>query len=46
MSGLAIGDIAGGGKAWSADKVGDKVVGEITLIERRQQRSIRAGSTV
>lgn len=44
MSGLAVGDIAGGGKAWSADNVGDKIVGEITLIERRQQRSFDGGS--
>jgi len=43
MSGLAIGDIAGGGKAWSAEKIGDKVTGEITLIERRQQRSFDGG---
>ena len=42
--GLAIGDIAGGGKAWSADKIGDKVTGEITLIERRQQRSFDGGT--
>ena len=39
MSVLAIGEIEGGGKAWSAAEIGDKITGEIKLIERRQQRS-------
>jgi len=43
MSGLAIGDIAGGGKAWSPEKIGDRISGVITLIERRQQRSFDGG---
>ena len=40
---MDINEIAGGGKAWSPDKVGDKIEGTITLIERRQQRSFDGG---
>lgn len=44
MSGLDIGDIAGGGKAAQFDEIGDKVSGKITLIERRQQRAFEDGA--
>jgi hypothetical protein len=36
---MQISDIESGGKAWSADGIGDKLTGTITLIERRQQTS-------
>lgn len=42
--GLAIGEIAGGGKAWSPENIGDRISGEIILIERRQQRSFDGGT--
>lgn len=41
---FAVSDIAGGGKAWSPETVGDRIEGEITLIERRQQRSFDGGT--
>jgi hypothetical protein len=44
MTGLDINEIAGGGKAWSPDEVGDKISGTITLVERRQQRSFDGGA--
>jgi hypothetical protein len=39
-----INELDGGGKAWSPDKVGEKLDGVITLIERRQQRSFDGGA--
>lgn len=41
---MDINEIAGGGKAWSPENIGDKLEGTITLIERRQQRSFDDGS--
>lgn len=41
---LEMSDIAGGGKAFQFDEIGDKCVGEIKLIERRQQRSFDGGA--
>jgi hypothetical protein len=38
--GLALSELGGGAKAWSAENMGDKIVGKITLVERRQQRSL------
>jgi hypothetical protein len=44
--GLNVNDIAGGGKAWSPEDVGDKITGIITLIERRPQRAFDGGGTL
>lgn len=41
--GLEIGEIAGGGKSFQFDEIGDKCSGKITLIERRQQRAFDSG---
>ena len=41
---MDINELDGGGKAWSPDKVGEKLDGVITLIERRQQRSFDGGA--
>jgi hypothetical protein len=46
MSGLNIGDIDGGGKAWSPEKIGDRIKGRIRLIERRQQRAFDGGAAL
>jgi hypothetical protein len=40
---LPLSELGGGAKAWSADNMGDKIVGKITLVERRQQRAIDGG---
>lgn len=40
---LDISAIAGGGKAWSPETIGDKITGIITLVEQRQQRSFDGG---
>lgn len=40
---MDINEIAGGGKSWSPDKIGEKLEGTITLIERRQQRDFTTG---
>lgn len=42
--GLAVGDIEAGGNAWSAKNIGDRITGEIKLIERRQQRGFGEGA--
>lgn len=36
-------EIAGGSKAFPFEEIGDKVTGQITLVERRQQRSFDSG---
>lgn len=40
---LALSELGGGSKAWSADQVGDKIQGRIKLVERRQQRGLEGG---
>lgn len=37
---LQLSELGGGGNAWSADNIGDKISGTIRLIERRQARSL------
>lgn len=44
MSGLDLNEIGSGSKAWSAEEVGEKVSGIITLVERRQQRGFDGGA--
>ena len=41
--GLALSELGGGAKAWSAENIGDKISGRIKLVERRQQRSLEGG---
>ena len=41
--GLDISEVAGGGKSFQFDEIGDKCSGKITLIERRQQRAFDSG---
>lgn len=41
--GLALSELGGGAKAWSADNIGDKISGRIRLVERRQQRNMDNG---
>ena len=41
--GLALSELGGGAKAWSADNIGDKISGRIRLVERRQQRGMDGG---
>jgi len=41
--GLPLSELGGGAKAWSAENMGDKVVGKIILVERRQQRALDGG---
>lgn len=41
---VSLSDIAGGGKSWSPENVGDQITGTITLVERRQQRSFDGGA--
>lgn len=40
---LPLSELGGGAKAWSAESMGDKIVGKITLVERRQQRALDGG---
>jgi hypothetical protein len=40
---LPLSELGGGAKAWSAENMGDKIVGKITLVERRQQRALDGG---
>lgn len=40
---LALSELGGGAKAWSADNMGDRISGRIKLVERRQQRSLDGG---
>lgn len=42
--GLPVGEISGGSKAFQFDEIGDTCQGEITLIERRQQRGFDGGA--
>jgi hypothetical protein len=44
--GLALSELGGGAKAWSAENMGDKIVGRIKLVERRQQRGLDDGKLV
>jgi len=44
MSGFDIGELSGGGKAFPFESIGDTVKGQISLIERRQQRSFDGGT--
>jgi len=41
--GLPINEIASGGKAWSAENIGDSIQGRVKFVERRQQRSFDGG---
>jgi hypothetical protein len=40
---LPLSELGGGAKAWSAENMGDKIMGKITLVERRQQRALDGG---
>src|SRR6186997_3390311 len=40
VMGLALSELGGGAKAWSAENINDKISGRITLVERRQQRNL------
>jgi len=40
---LALSELGGGAKAWSAENIGDKISGRIRLVERRQQRGMEGG---
>jgi len=41
--GLALSELGGGAKAWSAENINDKISGRIKLVERRQQRNMDNG---
>lgn len=42
--GLDINDIAGGGKSFAFEEIGDKVSGRIKTVDRRQQRNFSDGT--